>query len=138
MFLALIYASLSWGFGNAGPIPVHRTSESTSFLMNDPDPATNRQILDIVWSCLAATISCTWVSVHVNIPFYREHGWTNRRRRLWLMLLSILTPDIVIMWAFIQMRGALDIKDRVNKIINKLNKTRPDHQKCEKACLSYS
>lgn len=101
---------------------------------NNPNPDTKRQILDIVWSCLAATLSCTWVSVHMNVPFRRESNWTNRRRRLWFMLLSIIAPDIVIMWAFIQMRGARDIRNSVNKLIHGLNESREEPQKSKNIC----
>ncbi|KAK0488399.1 hypothetical protein EDD18DRAFT_595373 [Armillaria luteobubalina] len=64
-----------------------------------------RTTLDIVWSCLATIFACTWLAVHPNVPsrYMREKG------RLFLslhrvkhMLLAIICPEVVIMWAFRQ------------------------------------
>lgn len=40
-----------------------------------------RATLEVIWSCLATTISCTWVAIHPNISFF-DHQ--NRGRGLWL------------------------------------------------------
>ncbi|KAK0200581.1 hypothetical protein DFS33DRAFT_1508887 [Desarmillaria ectypa] len=65
----------------------------------------NRTTWDIVRSCLATIFACTWLAVHPNVPsrYMREKG------RLFLgphrvqhMLLAIICPEVVIMWAFRQ------------------------------------
>lgn len=75
----------------------------------------SRTVLDIFWSCLATTFACTWVSVHPNIPFKGEGKWKLLWRRIFLMFFSILAPEFMIMWAFKQWRGAVMIKEAVNK-----------------------
>ncbi|KAK0432797.1 hypothetical protein EV421DRAFT_1719237 [Armillaria borealis] len=64
-----------------------------------------RTTWDIVWSCLATIFACTWLAVHPNVPsrYMREKG------RLFLglhrvkhMLVAIICPEAVIMWAFRQ------------------------------------
>ncbi|KAK0472516.1 hypothetical protein IW261DRAFT_1343509 [Armillaria novae-zelandiae] len=69
------------------------------------DSSNGRTTLDIVWSCLATIFACTWLAVHPNVPnrHMREKG------RLFLamhrvkhMLLAIICPEAVVMWAFRQ------------------------------------
>ena len=37
------------------------------------------------------------------------------KRRMFLMVLALLAPEVMIMWAFKQWRGAVMIKEIVNK-----------------------
>lgn len=78
---------------------------------------TGRSTLNILWSCLATTFACTWVSVHPNIPFFGHNKWAVRRWRVFLMFLALLAPEIMIMWAMKQLQGALTIKETVNKYL---------------------
>ena len=70
---------------------------------------------DILWSCLATTFAVTWVSVHPNVPWLEETSWMVLKRRMFLMVLALLAPEVMIMWAFKQWRGAVMIKELVNK-----------------------
>ena len=85
----------------------------------------HRTVTSILWSCLATTFACTWVSVHPNMTFKNEGPWEIRGRRLFLMVFSILAPEATVTWAFKQWRGAVMIKEIVNK-------ARP------KRCMSYT
>lgn len=78
------------------------------------DGCNGRTIWDIIWSCLATTFACTWVSVHPNIPFLRDNKWAIKKWRLYLMFLTLLAPEILLMWAFKQCQGALMIRETVN------------------------
>lgn len=92
--------------------------EAPVFIRNDSSPGcNNRTVLDILWSCLATIFACTWVSVHPNVPFKGEGRWALLRRRLYLMCFSIFAPEFMIMWAFKQWRGAVVIREAVNKAI---------------------
>ena len=79
------------------------------------DPDAGRTVWDILWSCLATTFAVTWVSVHPNVPFLEETSWMVLKRRMFLMVLALLAPEVMIMWAFKQWRGAVMIKEIVNK-----------------------
>ena len=74
----------------------------------------SRTVFDILWSCLATICACTWLSVHPNVPFKNEGRWSIWRRRLLLMLFAILAPEIMVMWAFKQWRGAAMITKAIN------------------------
>lgn len=121
MFLLIAYLFL---FRQPGTIvaPIYTAklvpdNYNTSTLLPDGSaPACRgRTVLDIAWSCLATTIAVTWVSVHPNIPRLNEDRWSILRRRLFLMCFALLAPEALFMWAFKQWRGAVMIKEAVNK-----------------------
>lgn len=78
-----------------------------------------RSLWDILWSCLATTFACTWVSVHPNIPFFRESKASTTRWRVYLMVVSLIAPEIMILWACKQLQGALVIMETVNSSYDK-------------------
>ena len=93
--------------------PIH---DVPIFIRDDStDAAAGRTVWDILWSCLATTFAVTWVSVHPNVPFLEETNQTVLKRRRFLMVLALLAPAVMIMWAFKQWRGAVKIKEIVNK-----------------------
>ena len=107
---------------DAGP-PIH---DVPIFIRDDStDADAGRTVWDILWSCLATTFAVTWVSVHPNVPWLEETSWMVLRRRMFLMVLALLAPEVMIMWAFKQWRGAVMIKELVNK-------ARPE------SCMSYN
>lgn len=78
-----------------------------------------RTIWNIIWSSTATIFSCTWVSVHPNIPhpttlpantsrqMRRLHETVNFfLHRLMLMMIAIIGPELVIIWAMQQYLAA--------------------------------
>ena len=66
------------------------------------DPGDQRSVWDILWSCLATILACSWVSIHPNIPGPDESRWRVFLRRLELMFWAVVAPEVVILWAFRQ------------------------------------
>lgn len=79
----------------------------------------HRSVLSIVWSCLATTLACTWISV--NVPSRGECFWTILGSRIYIILFSIVAPEYMVMWAFKQWRGAVMIRETVNRAIEGSN-----------------
>ena len=69
-------------------------------------PADQRSIWDILWSCLATIFACSWVSIHPNIPGPTESQLRIFLRRLELMFWAVVSPEMVITWAFRQWSNA--------------------------------
>ena len=69
-------------------------------------PADQRSIWDILWSCLATLLACSWVSVHPNIPGPDESRWRVFLRRLELMFWAVIGPETIITWALRQWLAA--------------------------------
>lgn len=116
-FLYRLYGTTAAPVSPLSCFPEPRGYE-TSILTRDDCPACLcdlRSVWDIVWSCLATTFAVTWVSVHPNVPFLEETSWMVRRRRIFLMCLALLAPEVMILWAFKQWRGAAVIRETVNK-----------------------
>ena len=101
----------------AAPITVTESGPPIHIFIRDDstDADAGRTVWDILWSCLATTFAVTWVSVHPNVPFLEETSWMVLKRRVFLMVLALLAPEVMIMWAFKQWRGAVMMKEMVNK-----------------------
>ena len=111
-FLCRRYGSSAAPITDAVP-PIH---DASIFIRDDStDADADRTVWDILWSCLATTFAVTWVSVHPNVPVLEETSWMVLKRRIFLMVLALLAPEVMIMWAFKQWRGAVMIMEMVNK-----------------------
>ena len=77
--------------------------EGADSISAEPD---KRTITNITLLCLSTTFTCTWVSVHPNIPFFGEGKWSILGRKFYLMFLSLIAPELMVMWACNQWIGA--------------------------------
>ncbi|KAJ7078968.1 hypothetical protein C8R44DRAFT_654325 [Mycena epipterygia] len=65
-----------------------------------------RKLLDIIWGCLTTIFACTWVSVHPNVP-PPKRGWLALFwRRLKMMLIAVIAPELMVGFAVRQFRAA--------------------------------
>ena len=84
---------------------------------------------EILYSCIAVVFSCTWIAIHPNIP--RHFRWWDHAelkdsftiswarvtaQNVICMLLSLLAPELIILWAMRQWVAARYI---ANKYIRK-------------------
>ncbi|KAK7021835.1 hypothetical protein VNI00_017221 [Paramarasmius palmivorus] len=97
------------------------TNNSTSF-----DPITGecidingcRTTIGIVWSCLSVIFICTWVAIHPNIPTVEDdegdpwHPAVVVYQNVELMVIALLTPEFMILWAMRQRKQAKKIQER--------------------------
>lgn len=97
----------------AFPLPIgprqleHVAADSSS---SSCDNSNCRTIWNIIWSCLLTIFACTWVSVHPNIPHPDKSGYTMAfLRRLQFMILALITPELVIVWAMRQLLVARNL-----------------------------
>ncbi|KIK51329.1 hypothetical protein GYMLUDRAFT_181605 [Collybiopsis luxurians FD-317 M1] len=59
----------------------------------------SRSLYQIVWSCVGVLIACTWVAVHPNVPSPRDGFWRILGRKFWLMVVALIAPEVVVLWA---------------------------------------
>ncbi|KAJ7130492.1 hypothetical protein C8R44DRAFT_665587, partial [Mycena epipterygia] len=105
MFLLLLlahilskYSSLSQGYTLESRAPVDSSSNINS-----------RSLFNIVWGCLTTIFACTWVSVHPNVP-PPDQGWLALLwRRLKLMLIAVIAPELMVGFAVRQLIAARKI-----------------------------
>ncbi|PPQ90882.1 hypothetical protein CVT25_007352 [Psilocybe cyanescens] len=93
------------------PIPIE-VRDLPSASIGDDAPCSCPQLRstwDILWSCLATIFACTWVSVHPNSPGPQDGRMRIILTRVELMIWAMLTPEMIILWAFRQWLGAREL-----------------------------
>ncbi|KAJ6460186.1 hypothetical protein C8R45DRAFT_879422, partial [Mycena sanguinolenta] len=73
-----------------------------------------RTLFDIVWSCLATIFSCTWVSVHPNVPPPNQSRLQLFWLKLRMMLIAIVAPEIVVGFAARQFFASRELSREFN------------------------
>ncbi|KAJ7130464.1 hypothetical protein C8R44DRAFT_665575, partial [Mycena epipterygia] len=65
-----------------------------------------RRFFDIIWGCLTTIFACTWVSVHRNVPPPDQGKVALFWRRLKMMLIAVIAPEIMVGFAARQLVAA--------------------------------
>ena len=60
---------------------------------------------------------CTWVAVHPNIPNAEEKWFTTALRRLQLMVMALIAPEFVILWAMWQWLAARTLAKKHKSVL---------------------
>ncbi|KAJ6449594.1 hypothetical protein C8R45DRAFT_1224398 [Mycena sanguinolenta] len=103
MLLILLAIHLLSKDGRAAPLPHPPDTRTTT---DSCDINSCRTLFDIVWGCLATIFACTWVSVHPNVPPPNQSALQLLWRRLKMMLIGIIAPEIMVGFAARQLLGA--------------------------------
>ncbi|ROV88636.1 hypothetical protein VMCG_10312 [Cytospora schulzeri] len=70
-----------------------------------PSP-NSRGTMGIIWPCLSTLGLCLWSMVHLNVPATRDTSLTIILRKLRWLLIGLLAPELVMMFAFAQRTSA--------------------------------
>jgi hypothetical protein len=97
MLLLLILVHLLSRNGSAAPDLHTLNNRAAPDSCNDINNC--RKLFDIVWGCLATIFACTWVSVHPNVPAPNESRLALFWRRLKMMLIAAIAPEIMVAFA---------------------------------------
>ncbi|THU93812.1 hypothetical protein K435DRAFT_757137 [Dendrothele bispora CBS 962.96] len=91
------------------------------------DIQSHRTVEEILYSCLAVVFACTWIAIHPNIPrFFDKEGaeiadsFTISSARVITqdvatMLLSLLAPELIVLWALRQWFAAREIAKKYSQ-----------------------
>lgn len=134
--LAAILLLLCIPFVFASP-PLNSTSTHTLSVTYCPSsmPCT-RSLWDIIRSCAATLFACTWTAIHPNVPGMKEGRVVIFCRRLFIMVLALIAPELMITWATIQYGSACTTAKAFNKVIDaQPHRTRNDHPDIEMSSL---
>jgi hypothetical protein len=61
-----------------------------------------RTVWNIIWSCVATIFACTWVALHLNVPEPHEKWRRIALRKVRIMMVAVIAPEIVVTWAMRQ------------------------------------
>ncbi|KAJ4356754.1 uncharacterized protein N0V89_004790 [Didymosphaeria variabile] len=64
--------------------------------------------LSIVWTCLALIVTCTWTTLHLNVPGRDDTSTTQLLRKVKWMLIMVIFPELVFARAVVELKMALD------------------------------
>ncbi|KAJ7700414.1 hypothetical protein B0H17DRAFT_1128831 [Mycena rosella] len=73
-----------------------------------------RRLFDIVWGCLTTIFACTWVSVHPNVAPPDQSRLALLWRRLKMMLIAVLAPEVIVGFAARQLFFAWNFSNKFN------------------------
>ena len=88
--------------------PVKGVKSLSTSVTDDPTSATCgdtsdcRSMWEIIWGCLATIVACTWVAIHPNVPALNDTSLRIALRRTGLVLISLIAPELVVVWALRQ------------------------------------
>ncbi|KAG2755135.1 hypothetical protein P692DRAFT_201783252 [Suillus brevipes Sb2] len=106
--LAAILSLLCIPFVCASPPSLNGTTTSPS------SSSHTRTLWNIIRSCAATLFACTWTAIHPNIPGMDEGKITTFSRRLAIMTMALIAPELMITWATIQFLSARDTAKTFN------------------------
>lgn len=66
---------------------------------NSASSNNTRTLWDILLSCGWTLFACTWTAVHPNIPGMNEGKVAITSRRLFIMIMALIAPELMITWA---------------------------------------
>ncbi|KAJ7331309.1 hypothetical protein DFH08DRAFT_966333 [Mycena albidolilacea] len=104
MIFILILVYLLSNNSSAGPVPHPLDARTSTDTCDDINKC--RKLFDVVWGCLATIFACTWVSVHQNIGPPNQGSVALFWRRVKMMIIAIIAPEVMVGFAVRQALGA--------------------------------
>ncbi|KAG1741707.1 hypothetical protein EDB19DRAFT_708903 [Suillus lakei] len=118
-------------------LPLNGTNTLTLDVSDSPSCSNTRTLWHIIWSCAATLFACTWTAIHPNIPGMEERKLAVFSRRLFIMMMALITPELMITWATMQFLSAHDTaKDFNNTFGAQLHRAHSDHPESTATLLS--
>ncbi|KAF7369954.1 hypothetical protein MSAN_00625200 [Mycena sanguinolenta] len=112
MLLILVAVHLLSQDSRAAPLSHLPDARATTDSCKDIDNC--RTLFSVVWGCLATIFACTWVSVHPNVP-PPDQSWLQLFwRRLKMMLITMIAPEIMVGFSARQRFGAHKLRKKFN------------------------
>ncbi|KAG2070604.1 hypothetical protein BDR04DRAFT_1099910 [Suillus decipiens] len=109
-------------------LSLNGTSVVTLDVAYSPFSNSTRSLWEIIWSCAATLFACTWTAIHPNIPGMNEGEIAIVSRRLGIMMMALIAPELMITWATIQFISARSTAKDFNDVFGaQLHVARSDH-----------
>lgn len=92
-----------------------------------PPSNNTRTLWDIIWSCGITLFACAWTAIHPNIPGMEEKTRYIFFRRICIMTMVLIAPELIIAWASRQFFSAIAIAKRFNDALSAQPAEAHDH-----------
>ncbi|KAJ7853252.1 hypothetical protein B0H13DRAFT_1643092, partial [Mycena leptocephala] len=97
LLLLILVHLLSRNGSGTVPVPHNLNARSSSDSCDNINDC--RKLFDVVWGCLAIIFACTWVSVHPNVPSPNQSRLVLFWRRLRMMVITVIAPELMVGFA---------------------------------------
>ncbi|KAG1763891.1 hypothetical protein EV702DRAFT_149208 [Suillus placidus] len=95
---------------------------------SDSPPSNNtRTLWNIIWSCGVTLFACAWTAIHPNIPGMDEKRLAIFFRRILIMIMVLIAPELILIWAFLQRSSAIAVKKQFNDALGARPAEAHDH-----------
>ncbi|KAG2353829.1 hypothetical protein BDR07DRAFT_1308129 [Suillus spraguei] len=86
--------------------PTINTTDTTISDSLEAPSFTTRTLWSIISSCVLTLFACTYTAIHTNIPSPEDSPIVLLLRRLWIMIVALIAPELIVVWALRQWLGA--------------------------------
>lgn len=115
LIIFLVFALIRTLHGVPISSPMDATRSSISLEVRDTQTEFNTRALnEIILSCFATILACTWSAVHPNVPSPTDCWWTRFKRQVGMMIYALLAPEVITGWALRQRVAAQKIASSYN------------------------
>ncbi|KAG1896617.1 uncharacterized protein F5891DRAFT_983420 [Suillus fuscotomentosus] len=90
------------GVIQAAPTTNTTTTSSTRSNITEAPSFTNRTLWNIVSSCVLTLFACIYSAIHPNIPSPKDSPILILWRRLGIMIMTLIVPELIVIWAMRQ------------------------------------
>ncbi|KAG2063724.1 hypothetical protein BDR04DRAFT_1085110, partial [Suillus decipiens] len=92
------------------------TTTSESFKFEAPT-FTTRIIWSIISNCVLTLFACIYSAIHPNIPSPKDSSFLILRRRLGIMIMALIAPELIVTWAIRQWFSARHVTRHTRRAI---------------------
>ncbi|KAG2360106.1 hypothetical protein BDR07DRAFT_1290685 [Suillus spraguei] len=104
--------------GGIQATPITNATTSTITACNSealPTSFTDRTIWSIIFSSVLTLFACIYSAIHPNIPSPRDNSFCILRRRLGIMIMALIAPELIVTWAMRQWISARQVTRQFEK-----------------------
>jgi hypothetical protein len=101
LLLVCVFLYSFVGVTQAVPTTTNTTNTATSDSFETPS-FTTRTLWTIVSSSVITLFACIYSAVHINIPSPKDSPYRILRRRLGIMIMALIAPELMVIWAMRQ------------------------------------
>ncbi|KAG2069386.1 hypothetical protein BDR04DRAFT_1128890 [Suillus decipiens] len=102
-----------------GVIQAAPTTNTTDTTINDSVKApsfTTRSLWSIISSSVLTLFACIYTAIHTNIPSPDDSPYHILRRRLGIMIMALIAPELIVVWAMRQRLSARQVTKQFKEL----------------------
>ncbi|KAG1809713.1 uncharacterized protein BJ212DRAFT_599553 [Suillus subaureus] len=111
----LVFCAFLYLVGVTRAAPTTNTSNTTTSDSLKAPSFTTRTLWTIISSSVITLFACIYSAIHINIPSPKDSPYRILRRRLGIMIMALIAPELMVTWAMRQWFSACYVTRRFEK-----------------------